>query len=51
MCEGTNLTVIFHVDQDTKMFGSIERSLAYQCIIFLYIQAIKAHMQVPCSYA
>ena len=33
MFNGTNLTFIYDVDQDTYMFGSHEKSLTYQCII------------------
>ena len=33
MFEGTNLTLISDVDQDTEMFGSHEPSQTYRCII------------------
>ena len=32
MFDGTILTLISDVDQDTKMFGLHERSLTYRCI-------------------
>ena len=35
--DGTNLTLIFDVDQDKKMFGSHEILLTYRCIISEYI--------------